>query len=86
MPRRLIEIDGDTWSVTMSGRYTQYNKDEFTVVFRRIGGTEERLARYSPLGSKRREDSLAERTDAELVSLFRRSQPAWTTAEAGYRR
>jgi hypothetical protein len=82
----MIEVDEGAWSVTMSGRYTQYNKDEFTVVFQRVGGAEERLARYSPLGSKSREDSLAELGDSDLVSLFRRSQPAWTTAETGYHR
>jgi hypothetical protein len=85
MPRRLIDIDGVQWSVTMSGRHTQYNKDEFTVLFRRVGeAREERAARYSPLGSKLRENSLAERSDAELIDLFRRSQPSWTTADTGY--
>jgi hypothetical protein len=87
VPRRLIELDGATWSVTMGGSSTQYNKDEFPIVFSRVGGVhQERVARYSPLGSKRREDSLAELTDDEIRDLFRRSQPSWTTAQTGYRR
>jgi hypothetical protein len=86
MPRRFITVDGAQWSVTFSGHYTQYNKDEFTVCFQRLGSTEERVARYSPTGSKQREDSLAERTDADLQDLYRRSQPTWTTPEASYRR
>ena len=85
MPRRLIDIAGTPWSVTMSGRYTQYNKDEFTILFRRVGeAREERAARYSPQGSKSREDSLAELSDAALIDLYRRSQPSWTTADTGY--
>ena len=87
MPRRLIEVDGATWSVTMSGRHTQYNKDEFGVLFRPIGDQRPtRVARDSPQGSKLRDESFTELTDQQLVDLLRRSQPAWTTAETGYRR
>jgi hypothetical protein len=87
VPRRLINVDGDSWTVAPSGHYTQYNKDEFTVVFQKVGRDgDERVARYSPLGTKQREDSLARLTDRELVDLFRRSQPSWTTPETGYRR
>ncbi len=87
MPRRLINLDGATWSVTLSGHYTQYSKDEFTLLFQKAGSDrDERVARYSPLATKQREDSLAELTDAALVDLFKRSQPAWTTPETGYHR
>jgi hypothetical protein len=42
--------------------------------------------RYSPLGAKGRESSLAELTDRELAELLAVSQPAWTSPELGYRR
>jgi hypothetical protein len=87
VPRRLIDVDGVSWTVDPSGRYTQYNKDEFTIVFQKQGGDrDERVARYSPLGTKQRESSLAGLSDRELLDLFHRSQPSWTTPETGYRR
>jgi hypothetical protein len=86
MPRRTIELGGERWTATGTGRRTQYSKDEFTVLFTRVaGGPEERrVARYSPQGAKSREDSLAELSDDQLRDLLRRSQPSWTTAELGY--
>jgi hypothetical protein len=88
MPRRIIEVDGEQWEVAVSGRVTQYVKDEFGLVFSRGTGPhrEQRVIRYSPLGSKSRETSLAQLTDQELKDLLRHSQPAWTAPEAGYRR
>jgi hypothetical protein len=88
MPRRIIEVDGERWTVTVSGRTTQYVKDEFGLVFARGTGTagERRVVRYSPLGSKSPELALASLSDAELVALLARSQPAWTAPETGYRR
>jgi hypothetical protein len=88
MAGRVIVVDGARWSVAPTGRITQYTKDEFTVEFTRLepGPREVRVARYSPLGSKDRESSLAELGDAELIALFRVSQPSWTTPETGYRR
>ncbi|HEU4587566.1 MAG TPA: hypothetical protein VFS11_02895 [Gemmatimonadales bacterium] len=88
MPRRIIEINGEPWEVTVSGRVTQYVKDEFGVVFSRGEGAsrERRVARYSPLGAKSRELSLAELTDDQLRTLWLHSQPAWTAPETGYRR
>ena len=73
MPRRVIERDGERWGVAVSGRRTQYTKDEFGVVFTRLDGgpVERRLTRMS---------------DAELLALLGRSQPAWTAPETGYRR
>jgi hypothetical protein len=87
MPRR-IEVDGDTWEVAASGRTTQYTKDEFGVVFTRGTGPgrEQRVARYTPLGAKSRELSLAQLSDAELRDLLSHSQPSWTAPEMGYRR
>ncbi len=88
MPRRMIEVDGDTWLVAVSGRNTQYTKDEFGLVFTRGTGPdrERRLVRYSPLGAKSRELSLAQLSDAELRELLAHTQPSWTAPETGYRR
>jgi hypothetical protein len=88
VPRRIIEIDGEPWEVAVSGRVTQYVKDEFGLIFTRGVGPdrEQRVVRYSPLGAKSRELSLGELTDAELGNLFRHSQPSWTAPEMGYRR
>ena len=88
MPRRIIEADGEQWEVTVSGRTTQYVKDEFGVVFTRGVGPdrEQRVTRYSPLGAKSRELSLSQLSDAELTDLLAHSQPSWTAPETGYQR
>jgi hypothetical protein len=88
MPRRIIESNGVSWEVDASGRTTQYTKDEFGLVFTRGTGPdrERRVARYSPLGAKSRELSLAQLSDAELRELLSHSQPSWTAPELGYRR
>ena len=39
MPRRVIEVDGERWTVSVSGRITQYVKDEFGLVFARGSGS-----------------------------------------------
>ena len=88
MPRRIIEVDGAQWEVAVSGRLTQYTKDEFGLIFSRGTGPnrEQRVVRYSPLGAKSRELSLSELSDAELRELLAHSQPSWTAPEIGYRR
>jgi hypothetical protein len=88
MPRRIIEVEGERWQVAVSGRSTQYNKDEFGLVFTRGTGPnrEQRVVRYSPLGAKSTELSLARMTDRDLAGLLAVSQPAWTAPELGYRR
>ena len=87
MPRRIIEVDGKEWSVAVSGRVTQYVKDEFGLVFTRVDAPRERrVTRYSPLGAKTRETSLAQLSDPELRNLLAHSQPAWTAPELRYRR
>ena len=86
MPRRVIEVDGREWSVAVSGRVTQYVKDEFGLVFTRVDQPRERrVTRYSPLGAKSRETSLAQLSDVELRELLAHSQPAWTAPELKYR-
>lgn len=87
MPRRIIEVQGTAWEVAVSGRVTQYVKDEFGLVFTRGTGPdrEVRVARYTPLGAKSRELGLAELSDQALRDLLAHSQPAWTAPETGYR-
>jgi hypothetical protein len=82
--RRTVEIEGETWRVYPSGRVTVYARDEFGLVFQRGSGAEmvRRFARYSPLGARRRDASLAALSDRQLTELFRWSQPAWTSPDA----
>ena len=68
-----------------SGRVTQYDRDEFALLFVADGGKREvRVTRYSPHGVRSREQSLAEMSDAELTRLFTLSQPSETSPEADY--
>ena len=86
MPTRTISADGKEWRVFPSGYVTQYEHDEFGLMF--IAGTgptrEVRVTRYSPQGVRSREQSLAELSDGELTRLFAQSQPSFTSPEAGY--
>lgn len=88
MPRRILEVDGTQWEVAVSGRVTQYVKDEFGLVFSRGTGSarEQRVTRYSPRGAKSRELALAQLGDAELRELLTHSQPAFTAPETEYAR
>ena len=86
MPSRTLAADGRTWLVFPSGRVTQFDRDEFGLVF--VSGTgagrEVRVSRYSPVGSRSRERSLVEMSDADLLRLFGYSQPSDTSPEADY--
>jgi len=86
MPTRTISADGKEWRVFPSGYVTQYDYDEFGLMF--IAGTganrEVRVTRYSPQGVRSREQSLAEMSDNELTRLLAQSQPSFTSPEAGY--
>lgn len=86
MPSRTIDADGKHWLVYPSGRVTQYDRDEFGLVF--ISGTgtnrQVRVTRYSPVGARSRERSLLELSDADLRQLFGTSQPSDTSPEADY--
>ena len=88
MPTRTIDVNGTTWKVTPTGHVTQFVRDEFTMLFTKGTGPDrvERVAKYAPLGARSRELSWAELTDAQLLELFARSQPSWTSPETGYRR
>ena len=86
MPTRSINADGKWWLVFPSGRITQYDRDEFSLMF--IHGTgpsrEVRVTRYSPIATRSRERSLVEMSDADLQRLFGFSQPSDTSPEADY--
>jgi hypothetical protein len=87
MPTRSISIDGKAWRVFPSGFVTQYDRDEFGLLF--VTGTgddrEVRVTRFSPHGTRSREQALAELPDDEVRRLFAQSQPGETSPEAGYR-
>lgn len=87
MPSRSVDIDGRTWRVYPSGLITQYDLDEFGLTFVAGNGhdREIRVTRYSPHGSRSREQSFAQLSDGDLVRLFGESQPSFTSPEAGYR-
>ena len=86
MPTRSISIDGKAWRVFPSGYITQYEHDEFGLLF--VAGTgdqrEVRVTRFSPHGTRSREQALAELPDDEVRRLFAQSQPGETSPEAGY--
>lgn len=86
MPTRTLNIAGKSWKVVPSGRVTQYDRDEFALLFvADAGGKREvRVTRYSPLGVRMRERSLAEMSDTDLARLFETSQPGETSPEADY--
>ena len=88
MPTRTITVEGRLWRVMPSGRVTQNDRDEFSLIFISGEGTDRlvRVTRYSPQGSRSREQSLAELSDADLVRLHGNSQPSATSPEADYAR
>ena len=89
MIERRLTLDGAGWKVSLAGRFTVYERDEFPLVFERAmdgGALERRITRFSPRGAKSRDEALAELSDAELAALFRSSQPDWTSPELNYAR
>jgi len=86
MPTRTVAIDGTTWIVIPSGRVTQYDRDEFGLIFMHGtgAGRQVRVTRYSPIGNRSREQSLVELSEADLQRLFGTSQPSDTSPEADY--
>ncbi len=73
MPSRPLMVDGVLWRVSPSGLITQFDADEFGLVFTRGSGdtVETRVTRYSPRGAMSREASLAELNDADLRGAVR---------------
>jgi len=88
MPARSLQVDGQSWSVYPSGYITQYTQDEYALMFTRgVGADREvRVSRYSPQGTRSREQAFAELSDAQLKELLEQSQPSFTSPEAGYER
>ena len=86
MPTRRITVDGRSWDVFPSGWITANEHDEFGLMFISGSGPERevRITRYSPQGTRSRERSLAEMSDADLGRLLEFSQPSFTSPEAGY--
>src|SRR2546426_2397213 len=76
MTRRTIVVDSEIWKVYPAGRITVYEKDEFGLLFELGSGPERkrRFTRYSPLGSRSPDASLAELTKRQLQDLLRRSE------------
>jgi hypothetical protein len=83
MAGRRIAVAGEQWDVFPSGWVTVYDRDEFGLVFQQGTGPDRirRYVRYSPTGSRYRETSLAELSDAQLVELLRHAQGEWTSPE-----
>ena len=88
MPTRTITVDGTTWKVYPSGFITPNEHDEFGLIFVAGAGADRvvRVTRYSPTGTRSREQSLAELSDDDLAGLLVQSQPSFTSPEAGYLR
>lgn len=86
MPSRTIQAAGKSWRVFPSGRVTQYDRDEFALIFVAGEGASRqvRVTRYSPIGTRSRERSLVEMSDVDLQRLFVHSQPSDTSPEADY--
>lgn len=86
MPARTIAIGGTTWRVMSSGLVTQYERDEFALVFvTGIGDQRQiRVTRYAPVRTRSRSRSLAELADEDLKRLFAHSQSGEMSPEAGY--
>ncbi|HEU6452868.1 MAG TPA: hypothetical protein VFT57_15735 [Gemmatimonadaceae bacterium] len=86
MPYRTINVAGREWRVMPAGRVTQYDHDEFALFFITGEGEDRelRVTRYSPQGSRWRDQSLAELSEEDLVRLLGQSQPSATSPEAGY--
>lgn len=84
MPRQITATDGTAWTVTLSGRATQYAKDEVSLEFMAAGET--RYVRFSPRGAKVPELAFEEVSDTMLQQLLLQSQPSWTSPAGDYAR
>ena len=86
MPTRALEVEGKKWEVYPSGYITVYTQDEYSLLFSHGTGErrEIRVTRYSPQGTRSREQSFVELSDTQLKELFEQSQPSFTSPEAGY--
>jgi hypothetical protein len=85
MQRRIVDARGREWDVSLSGRRTQYTRDELSLEFRLAGGSERRYVRTAPRGARMPELAWQQFTDRDLVRLLASSQPSWTSPDGGYR-
>lgn len=83
MPRLVTDPSGATWEVALSGRRTQYARDEISLEFSRShdGRIERRYARFSPSGAKSAERAFEQASDRLLARLLATAGPAWTSPE-----
>lgn len=88
MATRTITANGRNWRVMPTGRVTPNDRDEFSLMFISGEGNDRvvRLTRYSPQGTRSREQSFAELSEADLIRLLGNSQPSATSPEADYAR
>ena len=72
MPTRSIDIDGRSWLVFPSGRVTQYDRDEFGVLFIHGVGADRqvRVTRYSVPSTP---EALVPPSTADRLTLTARS-------------
>ncbi|MDZ4259563.1 MAG: hypothetical protein U0974_09160 [Gemmatimonadales bacterium] len=84
MARQITDATGTVWTVTLSGRHTQYAKDEVALTMTAAG--EQRQVRFSPRGAKAPERAIEEASDALLLRLLNQAQPVWTSPVANYGR
>ena len=86
MARRTIDVDGESWSVYLSGRVNStYARDQVSVVFELGTGENSvrRTCRFRPMGAPGA-GVLAALSDASLRSMLSSSQPDWTSPELSY--
>lgn len=81
MVRYITDNHGRQWQVTLSGRRTQYVRDELSLTFKATAGDERRYARFRPTGPVAPELAFNAVTDRMLARLLASSQPEWTSPE-----
>ena len=86
MAERSIVVNGVKWRAFPSGFITQYNGDEFGLFFVSGEGADRkiRVTRYSPVGTRSREQAFVDLSPERLVELFHQSQSSDTSPEAHY--
>ncbi len=88
MPRRITATDGTVWDVSLSGRRTQYSREEVSLEFAPVDPLDgaHRYARFAPRGAKSAERAYEEVSDQRLRRLLDIAQPGWTSPDGAYRR
>jgi hypothetical protein len=86
MPKRITDPSGEVWEIVLTGRTTQYTRDEISLTFvsKDPSKKERRYARFSPRGAKSAELAFEQVSDRMLQRLLARAQPSWTAPDGGY--